>query len=363
MIKKSICFVITQGEFGGAQRYVFDLAASLDKSQYEILVLIGEGGGKLKQNLEKANIPVQALSYLKRFSPLLNLLAIFELKKKFESLKPDIVHLNSSMAGFVGSLAAHLAGIQNVIFTAHGFAFLEPNSWIVKKIYFLAEKFATRFRKKIITVSDRDKTSAIAYKLSNPEKFVTIHNGVNLNVANFLSRDEARSFLANSHKLTANSLVVGTIAHDYATKDLPTLRQAFAIVKKDFPNAELVIIGRGGTVGEIEDAAKILPAFDIYVCSSIKEGFPYSILEAAAAGLPIVSTAVGGIPEIISKDINGILVRPRDSHAIADAVKKLIKDPQLAAKLAQNAKQKALEFTLERMVSETEKVYSLFAKH
>src|SRR3989344_8443285 len=171
MNKIRILFVITQGEFGGAQRYVFDLATALNKSEYEITVLIGQDPDKLKQKLEKANIKVEALRHLKRFNPLQNFFAIFELKKKFESLKPDIVHLNSSMAGFVGSLAAHLAGIQNVIFTAHGFAFLEPNSWIVKKIYFLAEKFATRFRKKIITVSDRDKTSAIAYKLSNPEKF------------------------------------------------------------------------------------------------------------------------------------------------------------------------------------------------
>ncbi|OGZ53268.1 MAG: hypothetical protein A3B25_00135 [Candidatus Ryanbacteria bacterium RIFCSPLOWO2_01_FULL_48_26] len=350
-----LLFVITQGELGGAQRYVFDLAANL-KGAYEITVVIGTDAQPLKGKLQNAGIDVLVANNLVRdIRPLNDLLAILELKKISLNLKPDIIHLNSSKAGVIGSIAARLAGIKNVIFTAHGFAFLEPHNWFVKKIYFWAEKMASYFRKKIITVSEFDRQAAIQTSLCPAQKLITIHNGIG-NI-NFASREATRNFLLTTYNLQLNSFIIGTIAHDYPTKDLPTLRQAFALVKREYPNTELVIIGRGGTTDEIPDASKFLPAFDVYVCSSVKEGFPYSILEAMAAGLPIVATRMGGIPEMITDGQDGLLVPPKNPKAIAQAIKSLIKNPELAKQLGQNARQAVQKFSILGMLNETVNVY------
>ena len=369
-----LLFVITQGELGGAQRYVFDLATHL--GAYDITVVIGSHNEPLKSRLESAGVRVIIAARLVRnIHPLNDILAILELKKIFLNLKPDIIHLNSSKAGVIGSIAARLAGIKNEISTAHGFAFLEPHNWLVQKFYFWAEKIASLFRKKIICVSEFDRQGALERRLCPPEKVVTIHNGIDFENLRFalthalrgraqselykyeLPRKESKKYLNSIFHIPYSKILIGTIAHDYPTKDLKTLRQAYRLLKPEFPNLELVIIGRGGTIDEIPDASKLLPAFDLYVCSSVKEGFPYSLLEAMNAGLPIVSTNVGGIPEMITDGQNGILVPPKNPSALADAIKKLIVSPELAAKLGQAAKERVKQFSLEAMIAKTEEAY------
>ncbi|OGE76528.1 MAG: hypothetical protein A3C85_03835 [Candidatus Doudnabacteria bacterium RIFCSPHIGHO2_02_FULL_48_21] len=347
--KVKILYVITQGELGGAQRYVLDLTTNLDKTRYETLVAVGRENPALKNSLATLGVKTAELDFLKRnISPLFDLLAVFELKELIRDFAPDIIHLNSSKAGVIGSVAAHLARNRNVVFTAHGFAFLEPH--LFKRIYFWAEKFATRFRKQIITVSEFDRQEAIKWKLCASEKLVTIHNGLLVIPA---SEPESRKWILNQVQ-DDKTIVIGTIARDYPTKDLKTLRRAFTILQSEFPKTELKIISG-------PNAAQSLSEFDIYVSSSVKEGFPYSILEAMAAGLPIVSTAVGGIPEAVEHGKQGLLVPPKNPRALAAAIKKLIANPDLARQLGSGAQNKVQEFSLDKMLAETEAVYEMLA--
>ncbi|MBI4049968.1 MAG: glycosyltransferase family 4 protein [Candidatus Doudnabacteria bacterium] len=355
MQQKSICYVITQGELGGAQRYVFDLATNLSKGEWRPTVIIGEHGGELKAKLENAGIKVLVAENLVRnIHPLKDLLVISELAGLLKKLQPDIIHLNSSKAGVVGSFAAHLAGIKNVIFTAHGFAFLEPQSWFIKQIYFWTEKLATKFRKKIITVSEFDRQAAIKSKLCAPEKLIAMHNGIAFHphLTSPIKGEESSliSLPLVGRAREGGKIVLGTIARDYPTKDLNTLRAAFAILKKEFSDLQLRIVEGMG-------AAAQLSSFDIYVCSSVKEGLPYTILEAAAAGLPIVSTRVGGIPEILEDGKSGLLVLAKNPGALAGAVKKLLDNPELAKTLGANARERVKNFSLEKMLNKTEAVY------
>ncbi len=382
--KTKILFIITQGELGGAQRYVFDLATTLagtnphqsplklrgeEKGSYEVLVAVGNESPALKNSLTANGMIVQELRYLKRnIHPVYDILAVWELNKLIQQFQPDIIHLNSSKAGVIGSLAAKLARKRNVIFTAHGFAFLEPNHWLVRQIYFWAEKIVSYFRRVIITVSEYDRQAAIKSKLCPAEKLITIYNGIQQSSPprppawtspkrNRAGEGELEGVKTNS--VTSPSLapsrggeklIIGTIARDYPTKDLKTLREAFRIVKSEFPAAELRIIQSPNAAAELDN-------LDIYVCSSIKEGFPYSILEAMAAGLPIVSTNVGGIPEAITNGKEGLLVPPKNPQALATAIKKLILEPGLAEQLSRAAQQKIQEFSLDQMLTQTEAVY------
>ncbi len=343
---------------GGAQRYVFDLAANLNKKGMETIVASGTEKTELQKLLTLAQIPVQTVSHLRRnIHPLADLKAIRELAGLYDRLRPDIVHLNSSKAGVLGSLAACLAGYQNVIFTAHGFAFLEPGGWLKKRFYFWAEKLATKFRARIITVSEWDRNAAVHANLCATEKIITIHNG--LRSPTFLDRGAARKKLgALAGETFADSdLILGSIAHDYPTKDLPTLKQAFLILNKGFPRLKLVIIGRGSRIGPIPEASRLLAGFDVFALSSAKEGFPYTILEAMAAGLPIAATAVGGIPEAITSGREGLLVPPHNPQALAQAIKKIIADPQLAKTLGTNARERVKKFGEEKMLAQTTALY------
>lgn len=398
-----VLYIITQGEVGGAQQYLYDLATHLP-ARFEAVIAMGserkELGNYLISNM--SNVKVVYLKHLVRnIHPIKEILALFEIKKLIETEKPDIVHLNSSKAGVLGSLAGALAGNKNIIFTTHGLAFLEPRAWIVRQIYYWAERLAMPFRAKVITVSENDRQEAIKNKLGRAEQFVTVHNGIE--EFETLPREEARRQLLRRSeigdrrsKLTPNSELltpvwIGTIAHDYNTKDLPTLRKAFAIVKKDYPNLKLVIIGRGSEIGEVPEARKYLSAFDIYVCSSVKEGFPYSVLEAAAAGLPIVATKVGGVPEIIDQPLsdmpnstsvtlersdrvsrdsigplglqndlesNGILVEPGKPEEMAREIRKLIENRKLREELGEKAREQSKKFTISEMVRKTLQVYN-----
>lgn len=344
---------------GGAQRYVFDLATNLDKNQHEILVAIGSEKTELRNELEKKNINVMIVKNLVRnIHPLKDFLAVLELKKLILKFQPDILHLNSSKAGFLGSIAGRLAAHENIIFTAHGFAFLEPKNILVKKIYLFAERIADKFRKLTITVSDSDRESALRYHIGEQKKFKTIHNGIDLS-KNLKSRAECRAELERvlHAKIATEDFLVGSIAHNYKTKDLPTLYKAVEISQKQDMDIKLVAIGHGATYGTIARADELLPGFDLYVCSSIKEGFPYTILEAMNAGVPIVSTNVGGIPEAIQNEKEGLLVSPKNPQALAQAMLRIISDAKLRETLARSAKEKVKQFSLGQMLDKTNAVY------
>lgn len=408
-----ILFIITQGEMGGAQRYVLDLTKNLDKSAYQILVVMGEEKTELRNRLREFNIPVKLAKHLKRnIHPLHDLLAIWELKKMIKEFRPDIVHLNSSKAGILGSLAARLAGVKNVIFTAHGFAFLEPHGWLVRQSYFWAEKLATYCRKMIITVSDFDRETAIKSKIGRAEKFQTIHNGIDLSISNHhnpspppltlrggvLASRQGKPPLkirpaCGTGREDEKELFIGTIANLYPAKGLQYLIEAARLV----PHAQFVVIGEGQErknlelqikkyglenrfflTGAIPEAQELLPAFDVYVISSLKEGFPYTLLEAMRAGLAIVATSVGGIPEAISPSLflplpstkgegkgeierglnaTGILVEPKNPQALAQAIITLLQNPELKKTLGANARERVKNFSIAKMLEATAAVY------
>ena len=111
-------------------------------------------------------------------------------------------------------------------------------------------------------------------------------------------------------------------------------------------------------MGLKDKAWQYLPAFDVYVCSSLKEGLPYSVLEALKSGLPVISTDVGGIPEMIEDELTGLLIKPADPQALAQGILELLDDKKLIDRITGKAKQTIEQkFSLAKMISETEKIY------
>ncbi len=411
---KKILYFITQSELGGAQRYVFDLANNI-KGDFKVAVAIGEQGnkGKLAKILQENNIEYFVIRNLKRkISPINDIIAFFKIIKLINIYKPDIIHLNSSKISVLGSLASLFIKSRDlrIIYTVHGWVFNEPLPDWQKNLYIKIEKYTAKFKNKIICVSEYDKCVALNYKVAPAEKLITIHNGIA--PIEFYEKEEAKKILISKiqsnilkeaeqpvksprpkdEKLNpasfdyaiADKLLIGSIGNLYKTKGFEYLIEAAdIIINKNKITALFIIIGRGSELknltnlikkynleynfilaGGVSEASKLLKAFDIYICSSVKEGLPYSILEAMSAGLPIITTSVGGIPEMIvdpSTDLklaNGSIAMSADAQGLAMKIMEFAADKTLAAILGEKSKQDVNKnFGLEKMVTETKKVY------
>jgi len=218
-----IIYVVTQSDFGGAQRYVADLSNSLPRDQYSVSVAAG-GDGLFFAKLN-SDVTTHTIKHMVReINPYEDILCFFELVRLFKKTRPDIVHLNSSKAGVVGAFAARVTGVKKIIYTAHGFVFNEPLPTWKKIFYRVAERLSSFAKDTIICVSDFDKKAGIDALIAPIHKFTVIHNGIPSQV--FLSTPEARAKLGVDESKT----IIGTIANFYPSKNLPTLIKTFALI-------------------------------------------------------------------------------------------------------------------------------------
>lgn len=376
-MKKKILFVITKSNFGGAQKYVYDLARNLPAEQFEVAVTVG-GTGSLVQKLKEQNIRVISTSSLSRdINTKSDLTAFFELLKILRKENPDVVHLNSAKAGGVGALAARIAGVPKIIFTAHGWAFNEDRPHYQRVIIKFFSWLTVFFSHQTIAVSDAIKRDTLWWPLVQ-DKVIVIKNGIA--VPDFYSKNDARKILFSKTRIAIppDANIISTIAELHKSKGLEYSINAFAKIATTNPSLYYFIIGEGSErasleksiknhnleeriflVGFVENAACLLPAFDIFVLPSITEALGFVLLEAGLAKLPVVATRTGGIPEIVDGRTTGLLVEVKNSAALADALTKILSGGPTTKELGNNLHNKVIvEFSLSRAISETISLYT-----
>lgn len=372
-----ICYVITKANWGGAQRYIYDLATCLSKDDFEPVVVCG-GTGALTSKLESGGIRTINLPQLGRDINLWNDGLVFiSLIKLFRTERPDIIHLNSSKIGGLGALAGRIARVPKIIFTVHGWAFNEARPRWQKKLIAFFHWLTIRFCHQVITVANIEKAQVATWpKVKN--KIRTIYNGVS--PVAFFYRDTAREHLLARYPSLApyrNQFWIGTIAELHQNKDLVNAIGAIALLKRRYPEGRYLIIGEGEQkakleslitefeleknvllLGPIAEAAKYLKAFDLFLLNSRKEGLPYVILEAGLAGLPVIATRVGGIPEIIIDGQTGVLIPPENAEATAEAIEALMANGLEREILGRNLETSVRNnFSLEQMTEQTIATY------
>jgi len=363
-----ILYIATAAEFGGVSRHILWLAEYLISQGHQVGFVTAPEPRLLKQ-AQQLGVELFPNPYFVRPVQLHNdvraLWPVFQAIRKFN---PDLVSAHSTKAGYAARLACAILR-KPVIFTAHGWAFTEGRSMWKRRLLALAERLAAKVTAKIICVSEHDRQLALKFKVAPPEKLTVIHNGIDPRpfegVGGFSVRKEFS--LTDYPVLT----MVGRLA---PPKDFFTLLKAFKRVED---KAKLLIVGGGelyseiqrfvrekglnGRViltGEREDIPEILTASDIFVLATNWEGLPRSIIEAMMVGLPVVATEVGGVPELVENEVTGFLIPPRDPDALAEVLQRLIADSELRRRMGQAGREKALkEFTLRRMIKETERVY------
>lgn len=382
---KRILYLVTQTKWGGAQKYVLELAEYFAKKN-EVHIAYGETKNvnqKFLDTCKKLNIKTIPIDSLVRdISPTKEIVAVPDIVKVLNKGNYNLIHLNSSKAGMIGALAAKVYSFNpmnlrlRIVYTAHGFVFNEPLSPRTKTMYKMSEKVSTALQHLVITVSDYDKESALKNKICSKYKLLTIHNGIDFGKYHFLEKEEAKKQLG----LSDNNKYFGTIASFYLTKGYNYLIEAIEILNKEkslLEEYKWVLIGNGPELDNIKKLAKeknvdqyikflgnndndwkYLKAFDFFVLPSVKEGLPYTLLEAGYAGIPSISTNVGGIPEILENEKTALLVPPANPLSLAEAFKKITSHLDLATNLsAHNYKNIKENFSLQKTLDETEKAY------
>ncbi len=379
MKRKKVLYIITKAVWGGAQRYVYDLATNLP-SDFEAVVAAG-GDGILFKRLALAGIRTLTIPAMQRdVHTTSELKAFWHLLQLFLKEEPDIIHFNSSKAGALGAPAAYLYKLlkwnfkPRVIFTVHGWGFKEDRPRHQKGLIFVASWFASLFYNSVILINQNDFQSA--EKFIPARKLVLIRNGIVK--PTFLSRNKVRTFFDDALSIPQDGFVVGTIAELTKNKGLIFFLSSLEKLMRSFPKLHAIIIGDGEErdymqthiekrglanrihlLGFVPNASSLLQGFDAFILPSLKEGLPYVLLEALAAGVPAIATRVGGIPDIIHHDTNGVLVPAKDVISLEGALKTILIDTKLREKLSKNALQTFEEnFTLPLMIKPTiEQVY------
>lgn len=372
--RKKVLFLITKSNWGGAQRYVYDLATTLNKQQFEVVVALG-GDGALTDMLKHAGVRTVTITSLSRDISIKNeFLFAHELWKLLSAEKPDILHVNSSKAGGVGTFLGRLHLIPRVIFTAHGWAFNEDRPWwqkiIIKTLHWITVLFSHR----TIAVS-----SAIVTQLRWPlmhRKMKVIHPGRTIGA--MYGKAEARTMLANFCPPLAqkqNEKWILTIAELHPIKRLSVLIDAVASCPD---KVNFVFIGEGQEraklekqirdlqlqdkvflTGAITEAARFLKAADVFILPSKSESYGYVVHEAGLAGVPIIATRVGGITDIITNDSEGILIPADDSDALIRAIDTVFTDKVSASERAATLKEKLQKRSTQAMTEATAALYTL----
>lgn len=371
-MKTKVCLAVTKGIWGGAQEYVYTLATRLPKDRFDVFVICGEGGN-LREKLEARGIRVIQIESMKRdisfFTEFHNL---FELVRIFKTEKPDVLHLNSSKMGGLGSLAGRLAKVPKIIFTGHGWTFNEERSWFEKIFFYQLHYLTILFSHLTIAVSEKTRKDIKKIPFVH-KKIVVIHNGIGQ--IDFLDKLEARKQIRNMARLSENGeIIIGTISELHKNKGLDLLLSAC----QNLPDGVSVyIIGEGEErknlerlikayqlerriflLGRVPEARKYLKAFDIFTLTSRTEALPYTILEAGLAECAVIASRVGGIPEIITNGVSGMLIH-RNIKELEKVLNDLIADPAkrltLSTALRQTVEQ---NFSVEQMMEKTVEVYT-----
>ena len=376
MKKDKINLALFWSRYDGGVTSVSDLVLKLDKERFNVIFIYLTGYGVEKNIIEEAGYDVFYLSDIKRFrSPRLSIL--FRLIRILKERKVDILHCHAHKPSVYGTLAARFAKTPVVLSHIHGFN--RARNFKRKLANFLLFGNVTR----IIAVANSVKEDVLRSNWAlSAEKLTVLENSVEYKrfADVSTSKKDAKMMLG----VPPDVFVFGTAGRLAPTKGLVHLIEAFPKVKEFKPSAHLVLLGDGPCKAELEQQAlnmschdsihflgrrdnieQLLRGMDVFVLSSIAEGMPRVLLEAMVAGVPCIAANVGGIAEIInSKDV-GILVPPKDSQALAEAMMELAKiTPDKRQKLIDNARQRIYShYSHDVVMRKVENIYETEIAH
>lgn len=312
---------------GGLQQVVVSICRNIDRDRFSVSVLCLRARGELASQLEDMGIPVLMLPQ-KRYGT--DYFSFLKVASILHRERTEIIHTHNKQPFIDGTLGGMIARSRTVVHTDHGRTFPD------KHRYLFAEWAMSHFVYRIAAVSDKTREDLIRYEKIRREKIITVPNGIDGRL--FETRIDP-GVKKKELGISGRYPILGIGARLVRIKGIEYLLGAVSRLRKRYPRILLVIAGTGpweetlrSTAGELGvedhvvfigarmDMPELLNMFDLYVLPSLSEGMPLALLEAMAAGCPIVATNVGGIPNIITDGYNGMLIEPKDEEALAKAI-------------------------------------------
>jgi glycosyltransferase involved in cell wall biosynthesis len=283
--------------------------------------------------------PVRIPGLGRSLSPVDDVRAFASLVSLMRRVRPDVVHTHTAKAGALGRVAARVAGVPIVVHTFHGHVFEGYFGPAVSGAVVRAERTLTRFADRVVAVSDEVGRDLVErFRVTPRGKLVVVPVGLPL--GELLACESRRGALRRELSLAADAAVVAFVGRLVAVKEPHVALDAWKLVRRELPNATLVVVGDGDLAASLRarrdegvvflgwrrDLATILADTDLALLTSRNEGTPVALVEAAAAGVPAVATRVGGVPSVVDDGRTGVLVPAGDAAAIAAAVVALVRD-------------------------------------
>ncbi len=347
-----ILHLVESLERGGLERVVVNLALAQQAAGDAVVVVCLFREGVLAAELGAAGLRVVCA----RKSGSLDWRAVRFVRREMAALQADVLHTHNAMANYYGVLAALGTGVR-IVNTRHGMGSTSSRS--LTERLFRVSLWRTGA---VVAVCEHARRHFVATRMVPAQLAHTVRNGVRLEdlvVASSATRAAARAELG----VPADSFVIGTVGRLNWAKDHALLIDAFALFRRELPASRLVLVGDGGLratleshvarlglgdavtfTGDRADVPKLLPGFDIFALTSATEGYSIALLEAAAAGLPVVASDVGGNREIVQHGSTGIIVEERSAEAFARAFAKLAAADEVRAQMGRSTRKWAEEF-------------------
>lgn len=370
-----ILYVITGADIGGAQKHLLYLSRWFSRKGHTVHVIAGEDGPLIKE-LNDQNIGVTLIPIPRNIEPKKDLKALWKVFRFIRKEKYDVVHSHSSKAGIIARIAGFLNRVEKNIFTAHGFVFTDPTLSKKKKAFYLfLEKFCSWLSTHIITVSHFDFQQGKAHRIKETQ-MVMIHNGIPSDI--IISSDEWKK---KQKRLRENDKrIIGFVGRFASEKNIDMLLRVASLFKERFPNKEVEfwLIGDGPlfdhyqnkikdqnleTIVELKGSQEhVLDWMDnmhAMIITSHKEGLPFVLLEACCRGLPVISTDVGGVKEILDPSGKMKLIVPiNDDDQMYRQLSTIITDHSYREAIGRYLLGLANTHTVEQMCKETNEIYT-----
>ena len=387
MAVRKVVHIITRLDQGGSARNTMLTVLGHDRTRFEPVVITGQAGtwdaqGGLAATMENLLLlEKEAVRYhvvpslVRHVSAKADLVTLWKLVVLLRQEQPHVVHTHTSKAGVLGRLAARITGVPLIVHTPHGHVFYGHFGSIFSWICLQIERALAWITDELIALTTAERMEHLERGVGRADRFAVIPSGIDID--RFTQARTAGKVMPEWFDCPADATVIGSVGWLTDIKGHRFLVDAVAQLKQEHPSLHLVILGSGDQhdallnqaknagisqavhlVGHREDVERALAGMDGFVLPSLNEGMGRALIEAMAAGLPVIASRVGGIPALIEHEKNGLLVPAGDSLALAVALRRILSDPPWARLLGQNAMQSiGTDYSVSAMVRAIESIY------
>ena len=383
---------------GGPSHNVTLLSAYLSP-EFETKLLVGKKDRDEKDATYIADqlglVPVEIADMRRSILPFNDILAYFKIKKIIKEFKPDIVHTHASKSGAIGRLAARSGNVKLVVHTFHGHVFHSYFNKLMSSLIVRFERYLAKKTDAIIAISDSQKNELVeVYKIAPTGKVFTIPLGFNLDKFS-IDQESKKNIFRNKYGFDKSELLIGIIGRIVPIKNHEMFLEIAAMLKSNTnKNIRFVIIGDGESRQLVEKKAhelglsysyfitspkskadvvvtsweteidQALAGLDIVVLTSHNEGTPVSLIEAQAAGKPVVATNVGGVEDAVVHGETGFITAVGDTASFANYVNILIEDSSLREKMGRIGHEYVVKnYSRQRLVRDMKNLYLSFLEN